>query len=86
MPDTFQTRYGKQHLKEWQARHMKTVELLEVFNTSRGKKLVVKSEDEIRKGDVIEVSGNAYKVMGIMFPTRPCNDGRFAIVVSPIVE
>ena len=63
---------------------MKTVKLIETLNTSRGKILIVTREDEIRKGDTIKTNDGVYRVMGITFPTRPSNDGRFSIVVLPI--
>ena len=60
---------------------MKKVVLLETFNTSLGKKIIIKTDEIIRVGDtVITDTGDVYIVRGLTYMRDP-NDDRISISV-----
>ena len=58
------------------------VEILEEYYTSFGKTLIVKNENPIATGDIIEnEKGEKYKVRKILMPNNPDFLGKTAVVI-----
>lgn len=71
------------HLKgRLEGNMIQLLNIIETFDTTLGKILLVKGSKEFRVGEKIQIPLGVFTIKGIQMPTRPTDDDTVGLIVS----